>query len=161
MPPAPLISPPVSPARGPPTDWGELVQVHDDRDIFQASPQELPAIVDGGLLGFDFEDGPFRGYQAWLDAAMDKALRHEVVLAHDNPYVDLALEGEAPALLRHPRWREGWADDPAFRQGQGCARRKTRRHPAASPGQSGVWESRRALRGGSTITTFLELWDEP
>jgi len=26
--------PPVSPARGPPTDWGELVQVHDDRDIF-------------------------------------------------------------------------------------------------------------------------------
>jgi hypothetical protein len=26
------------------TDWGELVQVHDDRDIFQASPQELPAI---------------------------------------------------------------------------------------------------------------------
>jgi hypothetical protein len=40
----PLEPPPVSPARGPPTDWGELVQVHDDRDIFQASPQELPAI---------------------------------------------------------------------------------------------------------------------
>jgi hypothetical protein len=30
--------PPVSPARGPPTDWAELVQVHDDRAIFQASP---------------------------------------------------------------------------------------------------------------------------
>jgi hypothetical protein len=29
--------PPVSPARGPPTDWGELVQVHDDRGIFQAT----------------------------------------------------------------------------------------------------------------------------
>jgi hypothetical protein len=40
----PLEPPPVSPARGPPTDWGELVQVHDDRDIFQASPDELPAI---------------------------------------------------------------------------------------------------------------------
>ena len=40
----PLEPPPISPARGPPTDWGELVQVHDDRDIFQASPQELPAI---------------------------------------------------------------------------------------------------------------------
>jgi hypothetical protein len=40
----PLEPPPVSPARGPPTDWGELVQVHDDRDIFQASPQEPPAI---------------------------------------------------------------------------------------------------------------------
>ena len=40
----PLEPPPTSPARGPPTDWGELVQVHDHRDIFQASPDELPAI---------------------------------------------------------------------------------------------------------------------
>ena len=36
--------PPVSPARGPPTDWGELVQAHDDRDVFQVSPDELPVI---------------------------------------------------------------------------------------------------------------------
>jgi hypothetical protein len=36
--------PPVSPARGPPTDWDELVQVHGDRDIFQTSADELPAI---------------------------------------------------------------------------------------------------------------------
>ena len=34
----------VAKARGPPTDWGELVQVHDDRAIFQASPVELPDI---------------------------------------------------------------------------------------------------------------------
>jgi len=40
----PLEPPPVSPARGPPTDWAELVQVHDDRDIFQSSPDELPVI---------------------------------------------------------------------------------------------------------------------
>ncbi|NBX30276.1 hypothetical protein EBR04_07540, partial [bacterium] len=40
----PLEPPPVSPARGPPTDWGELVQAHDDRDVFQSSPDELPAI---------------------------------------------------------------------------------------------------------------------
>jgi hypothetical protein len=40
----PLEPPPVSPARGPPTDCGELVQIHDDRDVFQASPDELPAI---------------------------------------------------------------------------------------------------------------------
>jgi hypothetical protein len=40
----PLEPPPVSPARGPPTDWGELVQVHDDRDVFQSSPDELPDI---------------------------------------------------------------------------------------------------------------------
>jgi hypothetical protein len=37
-------TPPISPARGPPTDWGELVQIHDDRDVFQVSPDELPAI---------------------------------------------------------------------------------------------------------------------
>jgi hypothetical protein len=40
----PLEPPPISPARGPPTDWGELVQVYDDRDVFQSSPDELPAI---------------------------------------------------------------------------------------------------------------------
>ncbi len=40
----PLEPPPLSPARGPPTAWGELVQIHDDRDVFQASPDELPAI---------------------------------------------------------------------------------------------------------------------
>jgi hypothetical protein len=41
----PLEPPPVSPARGPPTDWGELVQIHDDRAIFPSSPDELPAIA--------------------------------------------------------------------------------------------------------------------
>ena len=40
----PLEPPPLSPARGPPADWDELVQVHDDRDVFQASPHELPVI---------------------------------------------------------------------------------------------------------------------
>ena len=36
--------PPVSPARKPPTDWGELVQIHDERDVTQASPDEFPVI---------------------------------------------------------------------------------------------------------------------
>jgi len=40
----PLEPPPVSPARGPPADWGELVQVHDDREAVQVSPDELPVI---------------------------------------------------------------------------------------------------------------------
>ena len=40
----PLEPPPVSPARGPPTDWGELVQVHDECDVTQTSPDELPVI---------------------------------------------------------------------------------------------------------------------
>ena len=40
----PLEPPPLSPARGPPTDWGEFVQVHDDRAIFQGRIDELPVI---------------------------------------------------------------------------------------------------------------------
>jgi len=40
----PLEPPPVSPARGPPTNWGELGQIHDNRDVFQASTDELPSI---------------------------------------------------------------------------------------------------------------------
>jgi hypothetical protein len=40
----PLEPPPISPARGPPTDWGEIVHAHDDRAILQASPDELPVI---------------------------------------------------------------------------------------------------------------------
>ena len=44
-----VIPPPISPARGPPIDWAELAQVHDDRDIFQTSPHDLPAIDIHGL----------------------------------------------------------------------------------------------------------------
>ena len=40
----PLEPPPVFPARGPPADWGELVQVQDDRAIFQGRIDELPVI---------------------------------------------------------------------------------------------------------------------
>jgi aspartate/methionine/tyrosine aminotransferase len=57
------------------------------------------------VLGFPHNPTATTGEQAWLDAAVEKALEHDIVLAHDNPYVDLALEGEAPALLRHPAWR--------------------------------------------------------
>jgi len=40
----PLEPPPIAAARGPPTDWDELVQAHDDREVFQASPDNLPVI---------------------------------------------------------------------------------------------------------------------
>jgi len=40
----PLEPLPISPARGPPTDWGELIQAHDDREAVQVSPDELPVI---------------------------------------------------------------------------------------------------------------------
>jgi len=35
---------PVTPARGPPTAWAELVLAHDDRDAIQASPEDLSVI---------------------------------------------------------------------------------------------------------------------
>ena len=40
----PLEPPPLSPARGPPTDWGDLIQADDDRGIFQGRIVELPDI---------------------------------------------------------------------------------------------------------------------
>jgi aspartate/methionine/tyrosine aminotransferase len=74
-------------------------------DFAQLSAQEwqqLALIV----LGFPHNPTATTGEQAWLDAAVAKAVEHDIVLAHDNPYVDLALEGEAPALLRNPAWRQ-------------------------------------------------------
>ncbi|MCX7411846.1 MAG: transposase [Planctomycetia bacterium] len=38
----PLEPAPIAAARGPPTDWGELVQVHDGREAVQVLPDELP-----------------------------------------------------------------------------------------------------------------------
>jgi len=58
------------------------------------------------VMGFPHNPTAQVGEQAWLDEAMARACRHDLVLAHDNPYLDLALEGEAPALLRSPGWRE-------------------------------------------------------
>ena len=40
----PLGPPRVSPARGPPVDWGELVQSHGDGEFEQPSPDDLPMI---------------------------------------------------------------------------------------------------------------------
>jgi hypothetical protein len=45
----PLEPPPLAPARGPPTSWAEILQVHDDRDAIQASPDDLPVIDIRGL----------------------------------------------------------------------------------------------------------------
>ena len=40
----PLEHPPITPARGPPTDRGGLGRAHDDREAIEASPDELPVI---------------------------------------------------------------------------------------------------------------------
>jgi aspartate/methionine/tyrosine aminotransferase len=57
------------------------------------------------VLGFPHNPTATTGEQAWVDEAAERAVHHGVVFAHDNPYVDLALDGEAPALLRSPHWR--------------------------------------------------------
>jgi len=59
------------------------------------------------VLGFPHNPTATVGNQECLEEAFTCARRHGLVLAHDNPYVDLALDGEAPALLRSPHWREG------------------------------------------------------
>ena len=40
----PLEPPHVSPARGPPVDWDDLVQAEDDHSLHQATPDDLPMI---------------------------------------------------------------------------------------------------------------------
>ncbi|WP_216901623.1 aminotransferase class I/II-fold pyridoxal phosphate-dependent enzyme [Synechococcus sp. CCY 9618] len=73
-------------------------------DFDRLSPSQWQALKLM-VLGFPHNPTATTGEQGWLDMAVERALRHDIVLAHDNPYVDLALEGEAPALLRNPAWR--------------------------------------------------------
>ena len=40
----PLVPPPVSPARGPPVDWDDLVQADGDNSLHQASAEDVPMI---------------------------------------------------------------------------------------------------------------------
>jgi aspartate/methionine/tyrosine aminotransferase len=69
------------------------------------------------VLGYPHNPTATTGQQAWLDEAAARAVRHGLVLAHDNPYVDLALEGEAPALLRTPHWRDCGIEFFSFSKG--------------------------------------------
>ena len=69
------------------------------------------------VLGYPHNPTATTGQQAWLDEAAARAVRHGLVLAHDNPYVDLALDGEAPALLRTPHWRDCGIEFFSFSKG--------------------------------------------
>jgi len=69
------------------------------------------------VLGFPHNPTATVGDQAWVDGAAERAARHGIVFAHDNPYVDLALEGEAPALLRNPLWRRCGIEFFSFSKG--------------------------------------------
>mgnify|MGYP006279036515 CR=1 FL=1 len=69
------------------------------------------------VLGFPHNPTATTGQQAWVDEAAARAVRHGLVFAHDNPYVDLALDGEAPALLRSPLWRQCGIEFFSFSKG--------------------------------------------
>ncbi|MFM2081201.1 MAG: hypothetical protein RLZZ219_1883 [Cyanobacteriota bacterium] len=69
------------------------------------------------VLGYPHNPTATTGRQDWLDAAAERAVRHGFVLAHDNPYVDLALEGDAPVLLRSPLWRRCGIEFFSFSKG--------------------------------------------
>ncbi len=58
------------------------------------------------IFGFPHNPTAQVGDQTWLDEAMKCGVKHEVVIAHDNPYVDLCFEYNAPSLLNCPGWRE-------------------------------------------------------
>ncbi len=69
------------------------------------------------VLGYPHNPTATTGQQVWLDEAAARAVRHGLVLAHDNPYVDLALDGEAPALLLSPHWRDCGIEFFSFSKG--------------------------------------------
>jgi len=95
---------PLDPARGWRPDFNHLP--HSQWDALRLM-----------VLGFPHNPTATTGEQAWLDAAMARAIDHDIVLAHDNPYLDLVLEGEAPALLHHPDWRRCGIEFFSFSKG--------------------------------------------
>ncbi len=72
------------------------------RNLSKSQLDELKMMV----FGFPHNPTSQVGNQSWLDEAMKCGLDHDVVIAHDNPYVDLSLEGKSPALLQCDGWRE-------------------------------------------------------
>ena len=95
---------PLSAERGYAPDWDQL-------SVSQWDALKLM------VLGFPHNPTATTGEQAWVDAAAARAVRHGLVVAHDNPYVDLALDGEAPALLRSPHWRQCGIEFFSFSKG--------------------------------------------
>ena len=57
------------------------------------------------VFGYPHNPTSTVGDQEDLNRIMAMGSRHELVIAHDNPYVDLSLGAEAPCLLRTAGWR--------------------------------------------------------
>ncbi|MGB1416046.1 MAG: aminotransferase class I/II-fold pyridoxal phosphate-dependent enzyme [Synechococcus sp.] len=101
-----------------PSHLGGLVLAGADVQTLALSPTDgwtpdLTAVSESNwdqlkLFVFGYPHNPTArvGDQGVLDAVMQRGISHDLVIAHDNPYVDLSLVGEAPSLLRSPGWRE-------------------------------------------------------
>ena len=83
-----------------------LSQEHNwrpDLQCIRASQWDLLKLF---VLGYPHNPTARVGDQEDLNQIMGLGTRHQLVIAHDNPYVDLALEGVAPSLLQAPGWRD-------------------------------------------------------
>tara|TARA_B100000700_G_scaffold329881_1_gene453440 strand:- start:788 stop:1984 length:1197 start_codon:yes stop_codon:yes gene_type:complete len=59
------------------------------------------------LFGFPHNPTAQTGNQEYIDQAMKLGIEHDFIVAHDNPYFDLAIDGESPSLLNSSGWRNG------------------------------------------------------
>ena len=71
--------------------------------LFSASELEQIKLM---ILGYPHNPTTTIGSQETLDQAIRLGLKYNFVVANDNPYVDLALEGKAPALLLSEGWKK-------------------------------------------------------
>ncbi len=69
------------------------------------------------LLGFPHNPTAQVGDQTLLDEVMELGARHQIAVVHDNPYVDLALDGQAPALIATSGWRDWGIELFSFSKG--------------------------------------------
>ena len=84
----------------------KLHQHQDWRPDLDSVPSSVWDQVRLFVFGYPHNPTARVGDQELLNRVMERGKSQEVVIAHDNPYVDLALDGEAPTLLRSPGWKE-------------------------------------------------------
>lgn len=147
-----LEPPPVRPAHGPPTDWGELVRLYHDRDVFQASSDDVPAIgihgpqthrtqgITGAAIGPDSEECPFEPDDptggrsdplVWGPGRNAPPAGGVAVPFQLRPCATGRREPAAP----RPRQAAGRAPSWRSRPPRGCAGgRSPRRRPSRLPG---------------------------
>ena len=91
----PLEPPPLSPARGPPTDWGEFVQVHDDRAIFQGRIDEL-SVIDRAITESCVRRGKEKGGVSCCDLFTNSSPRRAERIRHPCEVLRFAVQKDSP-----------------------------------------------------------------